>query len=299
MRVTITDLSLADHLHAVLDAGSKTPEFAVGENTLFWSADVLTSWRRLEGGPMLVALDSHRAVVGFLLSTFQRTGIATIENIRVAHYTRGRGVASALIDEFERRACSAGMGLARSFGHVSNVAVSRLLTKRGYQDAGITWWCSGSPHAMVPSRETLSREAMETRLVPPSNVDAAWLADCIDSGLASGAVRGLGMTDIERLLTSADMVHGAFSEQRLVGLAVASAHEPTGKGTIESIVTAQATVESFVVESLVRSVVRDAAEQGIRYLTAHPVTAAAVLVETLVASGFVKQRCFRLQSKAM
>ncbi len=299
MTVTIKDMCLADHLNAVLDAGCKTPEFAVGVKTLFWSADILASWQRQEGGPMLVALDPYGAVVGFLLSTFQRTGIATIENIRVDHDARRRGIASALTDEFERRACAAGMGLVRSFGHVSNAAVFQLLMKRGYRDAGITQWCSGSPRAMIPSWVTLHYNEMETRQVPASDVDPAWFADCHDSFLESSAILDLGIADFKRLFTSADIVHGAFSDQRLVGLVAASVHEPTGKGTIESVVAAKATDEFRIIESLVRSVVRDTAEQGIRYLTAHPVATATVLMETLVAAGFVKQRCFRLMSKKM
>lgn len=299
MRVIIDDFSIADHLAVVLQAGKNTPEFAVGEETLFWSADVLASWQNLAGGPMLVAIDWHGEIVGFLLSTFQGTGVATIENILVAQVNRRQRVASALLDEFERRASAAAMRCIHSFSHVSNEAVSRLLARRGYHDLGIAKWCSGNPQAMLSSRDaSLYRyEAMEIRPMPPQDVDEAWIAGSHDSGLAGGAGCLVGIPAKGWLFTSADMLHGAFWEQRLVGLATTSVHQPTSKATIESIVLAQALGKLPAVEALVGAVVCAVAERGIRYLTAYPAAAVPLLLKKLVEAGFVEQRSFRLHSK--
>lgn len=301
MDFIIDDFSISDHLAAVLHAGKKTPEFAVGQETIFWSSDILSSWLNKSGGPMLVAIDCHGSIVGFLLSTFQNGGVATIENILVTNANRRRRIATAMLDVFERRARDAAMMYIHAFSHASNEAVTRLLAEREYQDLGVAQWCSGNPRAMLSSEDCVSyrHEELEIRHIVPQDVDEAWMLGCDDIGLVGSIEYPFTRPANNGLFNAADTVHGAFLGTRLVGVATTSLHEPTSKATIESIAVMRGLSKLPVLECLVRAVIRAVAERGIMYLTAYPAAALPLLVNKLVDAGFVQQRPFRLHSKKL
>lgn len=298
MSVDIREFDPSTDLPDVLAIGRRTPEFAAGEHILFWSGEILEAWRRRGGGPMLVALDSHVRMVGFLLATVHPSGIATLENIHVADHARRQGVAGALLEGFEWRSRLAGASVLRSFGHTSNVAVSRLLAGRGYVDAVRVHWCSGAPAAMIARESLCLPSTLEFRPLSPDKVNRAWLADARDEGLANGLNCCDRATAMSRLLAYADVLLGAFRRGRLMGLAAVSVHEPTSKATIESIVTASVWEDAGGLAAFVGATLPLLAERGVAYVTAHPSVDAPAMVEHLMAAGFARQREFQLQSKA-
>ena len=302
MTLNIKDFCIEEHLSRVMEVGRKTVEFATGEEIVFWPPDALRLWSAQAGGPMLVAMNQHSGMIGFLFATLHEAGIATLENLYVADGFRRQGIANRLLDEFESRAVGAHMKTIRSFGHVTNAAISRLLIQRGYSEGVLTQWCVGRPQTMNWVSKRPLNERISVRRTQPLDLDGAGCVALLDDGVAYDAPCGDCVKLTDWLLCSDQIVYGAFHDQRLVGLVVASIHEPTNKATIERILVAHPSAASSIVELLLLPLLRDLAVRGVSCITAHPSieeTGVPGLIETLVLLGFEKRRIFRVHSKVV
>jgi GNAT superfamily N-acetyltransferase len=300
MMLDIKDFCIEKHLSRVLEVGRKTSEFATGEEIVFWPPDVLRLWSEQAGGPMLVATNQHSGMIGLLFATFHEAGIATIENLYVADGFRRQGIANRLLDEFESRAVDARMKMIRSFSHATNAAVSRLLLQRGYSEGVLTQWCVWKPQTMNLVRMSRPIEGISVRQIQPSDLDGAGCDALQDSGLAYEAPGGDCANLRDWLLGSNQIVYGAFYNQRLVGLIVASIHNPTSKATIERILIAHPSAATSIVELILFPLLRDLAVRGIFYVIAHPSieeTGQQGLIVHLGLLGFEKRRIFKVHSK--
>jgi uncharacterized protein len=280
MKVRIEDFSAVKHLPQVIEAGSATTEFATGDKIVFWSPEILKTWSQENGGAMLVAVNQRLEMIGFLLATFHESGIATLENIFVSVDFRGLGVGSILLDEFEGRAATAGMTRIRSFGHVTNEAISKLLVHRGYSEGILTQWYTGKPRAIKLATTKLVEGDFSVRRLQHSDLEELDAYESLGSNTSYAAPCSESVSIVDWLSGSSQITYGAFRNDDPIGFVVVSIHAPTEKATIERVVVSDTHDASQTIESLLLSALRDSAMDKVNSLTAHP------LVESGEASGF-------------
>lgn len=291
--VTIEDFCPEKHLAYVMQAGQSTQEFATGDKIIFWSEEALQNWATEKNGSMLVAINQGMEIVGFLLAIFDEGKTATLENIYVREGFRKQGIASKLLSEFESRATRAGMKVLRSFCHTTNKAMSNFLTLHHYSEGILTQWYVNQPS----------------------------LVDC-ESGAGRFQIKKIGISDVGQgvyvnflsiltsdlnhqdapILDSAQIIHGAFLNNFLVGLITASAHKPTSKATIERIFIDRSKEASTIIRLLISSLARYLAAQDISCVTIHPFTERNVsldLMASLDTLGFKKRRVFVMNLKSV
>lgn len=296
--IQIDDVKNAAQLRKIRVLGLRTPEFAAGERVLFWPLETLSSWLTNAGGPLLVAMDDHLKIVGFLLGTFHGVGIATIENIHVVARWRRRGIARMLIGEFEKRASDARMTTLRSLCHEANAAGAAVLDRCDYRRGSRTAWLScrvehdaGLIQYRVPVglsvRKAMSQDiAAVTRLTRRHH----WLP----WGLTPQA-----FPLIDWMARSDCTVCAAFDGAKMVGLGIISVHQAVCKASIECLGVIPSSKDTSELCALMVALLGETVGSEATYISAHPDELAVSEITSLVAAGFVRQRTFVPYSKLM
>lgn len=291
--VTIEYFCPKKHLAYVMQAGQRTKEFATGDKIIFWSEEALQNWATERNGSMLVAINQKMEIVGFLLAIFDEGRIATLENIHVREDFRKQGVASKLLNEFENRAARVGIKTLRSFCHTTNTGMSNLLTQHHYFEGILTQWCVNQPKLLNCESE---KGECQIKRISIGDVDQATYANFL-----SILISDLNHQDTPSL-DLAQVIHGAFLNDCLVGLITVSAHKPTSKATIERIFIDRSKEASMVIRSLISSSAKYLAVQDISFVTIHPFTEINVsldLITSLDTLGFKKRRVFIMNLKSV
>lgn len=291
--VTIEDFCTEKHLAYIMQAGQNTQEFATGDEIIFWSEEALQNWATEKDGSMLVAINQKMEIVGFLLAIFDKKRIATLENIHVREGFRKQGIASKLLNEFENRATRVGIKTLRSFCHTTNTAMSSLLTRHHYSEGILTQWYVGQPKLVnCGSKE----DRFQIKRISIGGIDEAMYANFL-----SILISDLNHQDTPSL-DLAQVIHGAFLNDSLVGLITTSAHKPTSKATIERIFIDRSKEASAVIRSLILSSAKYLAMQDISCVTIHSFTERNVsldLMASLDTLGFKKRRVFVMNLKSV
>ncbi|HEY4512378.1 MAG TPA: GNAT family N-acetyltransferase [Candidatus Paceibacterota bacterium] len=289
--VTVRDFCMEKDLTYVMRVGRNTQEFATGEEIIFWSEETLSNWAKEKDGSMIVAVDQDAGIAGFLLATFSKGGVATLENIHVRENFRRQGIASKLLSEFEKHAVKADMKILRSFCHTTNTVMSHLLAQHHYSEGVLTQWYVNQL-GLINSE--LKKDGVRVKQIHTTDISETQYAQFLS----------VLISDINHkntpCLDSAQVIHGAFLEESLVGLITASIHKPTSKATIERIFVAQSTVASAIIESLILSLTEYLARQGTSCVTIHPFIekdGSLDLITSLDVLGFKKRRAFMMNSK--
>lgn len=291
--VTIGDFCVEKHLAYVMQAGLSTQEFATGDKIIFWSEEDLKNWAAEKDGSMLVALNQDTEIVGFLLAIFDEGTTATLENIHVREGFRKQGIASQLLNEFENRATRAGIKKLRSFCHTTNTVMSNLLTRHHYSEGILTQWYVNQPKLVNCGSV---EDEFQIKKIGMGDVDQATYTD-----FSSILISDLNHQDTPSL-DLAQIIHGAFLNESLVGLITASAHKPTSKATIERIFIDRSKEASKIIKSLILSSAKYLATQDISCVTIHPFTERNVsldLMASLDTLGFKKRRVFVMNLKSV
>ncbi len=291
--VTIEDFCTEKHLAYIMQAGQNTQEFATGDKIIFWSEEALQNWATEKDGSMLVAINQKMEIVGFLLAIFDEGRTATLENIQVREDFRKQGIASKLLNEFENRATRVGIKTLRSFCHTTNTAMSNLLTQHHYSEGILTQWYVNQPKLVNCE---LEEGGFQIKKIGISDVGQAMYANFL-----SILISDLNHQDTPSL-DLAQVIHGAFLNNSLVGLITASAHKPTSKATIERIFIDRSKEASTVIKSLILSSAKYLAMQDISCVTIHPFTERNVsldLMTSLDTLGFKKRRVFVMNLKSV
>jgi ribosomal protein S18 acetylase RimI-like enzyme len=291
--VAIEDFCVEKHLAYIMQAGLNTQEFATGDKIIFWSEGDLKNWAAEKNGSMLVALNQDMEILGFLLAIFDGERIATLENIHVREGFRKQGIASKLLNEFENRAIRAGIKTLRSFCHTTNTAMSNLLTQHHYSEGILTQWYVNQPKLVNCESE---EGGFQIKKIGISDVGQAMYANFL-----SILISDLNHQDTP-ILDFAQVIHGAFLNDSLVGLVTTSAHKPTSKATIERIFIDRSKEASVVIKSLILSSAKYLAMQDISCVTIHPFTEINVsldLMASLDTLGFKKRRVFVMNLKSV
>jgi len=291
--VTIEDFCTEKHLAYIMQTGQNTQEFATGDEIIFWSEEALKNWAVKKDGSMLVAINQKKEIVGFLLAIFEKGRTATLENIYVGEGFRKQGIASKLLNEFENRATRVGIKTLRSFCHTTNIAMSNLLARHHYSEGILTQWYVSQPKlANYGSKEG----GFQIKKMGISDVGQAMYANFL-----SILISDLNHQDTPSL-DLAQVIHGAFLNNSLVGLITVSAHKPTSKATIERIFIDRSKEASTVIKSLILSSAKYLAMQDISCVTIHPFTERNVsldLMASLDTLGFKKRRVFVMNLKSV
>ncbi|MEF8700829.1 MAG: GNAT family N-acetyltransferase [Candidatus Accumulibacter sp. UW20] len=289
--VIVRDFCTEKHLAYVMHVGRNTQEFATGEEIVFWSEETLKNWANEKDGSMIVAVDQDMEVAGFLFAIFSKGKVATIENIHVKKHFRRQGIASRLLSEFEKHSVEAGMRMLRSFCHVTNEAMTALLAKNNYSEGVLTQWYVNKLDFI---NSELKKKEVIVKQIQMYDIKKAQYSQFLSVLISDMESRNIPCLD------SAQVIHGAFIKESLVGLITASIHELTGKATIERIFVAQATVVSAIIESLVLSLTEYLARQGASCVTIHPFIEKYGLLDLTISLdmlGFKRRRAFIMKSK--
>lgn len=291
--LVIEDFCAEKHLAYVMQAGRNTQEFATGDEIIFWSEEALKNWATEKDGSMLVAINQKMEIVGFLLAIFDKERIATLENIHVREGFRRQGIASKLLNEFESRATRAGIKTLRSFCHITNTAMSNLLNQHHYSEGILTQWYVNQPKLVNCGSE---EDEFQIKKISISDVDQVTYAN-----FSSILISDLNHQNTPSF-DSAQIIHGAFLNESLIGLITVSAHKPTSKATIERIFVDRSKEASTIIKSLILSSAKYLAMQDISCVTIHPFTERNVsldLMTSLDTLGFKKRRVFVMNFKSV
>ena len=157
----------------------------------------------------------------------------------------------------------------------------------------MTQWYVNQPELV---KYESKKDGFQIKRIHMTDIDEAMYANFL-----STLISDMSHKDVPSL-DSAQIIHGAFLNESLVGLITASVHKPTSKATIKRIFINHSKEASAIIKSLILSLTKYLVMQDISCVTIHPFIEKNVsldLITSLDTLGFKKRRVFVMNLKSM